>query len=109
MEMDNYFYETVSEATSDLVKRGYTSDFTLSTEEDCLISATSGIKLLPKEFEIDEVYRFEGSTDPGDSMIVIAISSSNPHVKGVIVNAYGMYSDTITSKVMERLKNHLRS
>ena len=59
------------------------------------------------EFEIDETYRFEGETDPGDEMIVFAISSKKHNIKGVVINAYGVYSDSSTSKIVERLKKHL--
>ncbi len=101
------YYETVSEAVNDLYKRGYTTDFSIHSEEEYLISNTTAVQLSPDEFEIDETHRFEGDTDPGDEMIVFAISSLTHKIKGVIVNAYGMYSDANTSKVVERLRNHI--
>jgi hypothetical protein len=100
-------YETVSEATNDLLKRGYTTDFSIIPEKDCLVCNNTKIQLSPDEFEIDETHRFEGDTDPGDEMIVFAISSKNSNVKGIVVNAFGMYSDSATSKLVERLKKHL--
>ena len=100
-------YETVSEAVNDLYKRGYTTDFSIQSEKDSLICNETSVQLSPDEFEIDETYRFEGDTDPGDEMIVFAISSTKHKMKGVVVNAYGMYSDTNTSKIVERLKKHL--
>ena len=93
-------YETVTEAVNDLNKRGYTHDFNLG--EDCLICGET-ISLSPKEFEIDEVYRFEGMTDPGDEMIVYAIASVDGDVKGVLVNAYGLYADRESSVIMKKL------
>ncbi len=102
-----FSYETVSEAVNDLVKRGYTTDFSIHTEEDCLICNNTSTQLSPEEFEIDETYRFEGSTDPGDEMIVFAVSSPRHNIKGVVVNAYGIYSDSGASKIVERLSNHL--
>lgn len=103
----NIYYETVSEAINDLTKRGYTTDFKILTETECLICNKTSVQLSPDEFEIDETYRFEGSTDPGDEMIVFAISSLKHNVKGIVVNAYGMYSDSATSKIVERLRKHL--
>lgn len=100
----NYNYDTVSEAINDLAKRGYTVDFSVNVEKECLVCADTPEPLSPEEFVIDETYRFEGETDPGDQMIVYAISSLKHNIKGVVVNAYGIYSDSATSKIVERLK-----
>lgn len=94
-------YETASEAINDLNKRGYTHDFNI--EEDCLVCGEI-LSLSPDDFEIDEVYRFEGMTDPGDEMIVFAIAGKNQDVKGVLVNGYGMYSDPGSSRIMKKLQ-----
>ena len=61
-------------------------------------------ELAPEEFEIDEVYRFEGITDPGDEMIVFAISSVHHDLKGLVVNAYGMYADPSTCQTSCRME-----
>lgn len=105
--MKNYFYATVTEAINDLAKRGYTTDFELLAEKECITCHKTSLYLSPDEFEIDEIYRFEGNTDPGDEMIVFAISAKKHTVKGIIVNAYGMYADATTSKIIERLKKHI--
>ena len=47
-------YETVSEALNDLIKRGYTHDFNIHTEEECLVCNNSLTQLSPDDFEIDE-------------------------------------------------------
>lgn len=100
-------YETVSEAVNDLKKRGYTTDLSMEAERDCLVCSGSAVELSPEDFVIDEVYRFEGMTDPGDEMIVYAISSTNKQVKGVVVNAFGIYSSYRASKLVEQLtKDH---
>ena len=56
----------------------------------------------PESFKIDAVYRFEGPTDPGDAMILYAISSPKYNLKGVLINAFGMYADADTAST-ERL------
>ena len=58
------------------------------------------------EFEIDEVHRFEGETDPGDENIVYAISSTTHQLKGVLVNAYGMYADSTSAQIISKLHEH---
>ena len=102
--MDNYSYDTVSEAINELAKRGYTTDFKILSDEECIICSVIATQLNPEEFVIDEVYRFEGDTDPGDEMIIYAISSINHDIKGILLNGYGMYSDAATAKIVKRLK-----
>ena len=97
-------YETVSEAINDLVKRGYDHNFNL--KEDCVYCDSKGLHLKPEEFEIEEVYRFEGETDPADESIVYAISALHHSVKGVLVNAYGTYSDSISAALVAKLSFH---
>ena len=96
-----YYYETVTEAIAGLSERGYKVNFNLSKEY--LSCAEHGINLKADEFNIDETYRFEGDTDPGDEMIVYAVSSDSRGVKGVLVNAYGPYADGISSDLVAKL------
>lgn len=99
-------YDTVTEAMEDLQKRGYSTQFSMYTDRDCLVCNNTSLELSPDAFEIDEVYRFEGMTDPGDEMILMAISSDKHQVKGVVLNAFGAYADSITSKITKKLKFH---
>jgi hypothetical protein len=97
-----HYYETVTQAVSELSKRGYTINFNLS---GTVLSGTEhDINLNADEFNIDEVFRFEGDTDPGDEMVVYAISSQNKGIKGILVNAFGVYSDKISDDLMAKLK-----
>jgi len=100
-------YETVSEAVTDLTKRGYTTDFPVLVEKECLVCNKTAKELSPDEFEIDETYRFEGSSDPGDEIIIFAISSKKYNMKGIVVNGYGVYSNSESSKIVSRLAQHL--
>ena len=98
-----YSYDTLSEAMTDLKKRGYTIDFNLSF--DRIICHETPINLMPAEFEIVEVYRFEGETNPSDSSILYAIESKHGD-KGVLVNAYGVYSDSVSDEMVKKLVIH---
>lgn len=100
--MNNYL--TVSEALNDLSKRGYTLDFALLKEGDCIYCHNENHSLNADEFEIDELYRFEGDTDPGDEMILFALSSKRHDIKGTLLNAFGIYADSISTKIVEKLK-----
>ena len=99
-------YDTVSEAITDLKKRGYTADLSMEADKDYLFERSTKTELSPEDFTIDEVYRFEGMTDPGDEMIVYAISANEKNVKGVVVNAFGIYSSYRASKLVEHLVKH---
>jgi hypothetical protein len=100
-----YSYETVTEAVNELQKRGYEHNFNI--KDDCIHCDKKGVSLLASEFVIDEVYRFEGDSDPGDEMVVYAISSEQLKIKGVLVNAYGTYSETASSDLIKKLTiNH---
>ncbi|MEO5643592.1 MAG: phosphoribosylpyrophosphate synthetase [Bacteroidia bacterium] len=97
-------YDTMSEAVNDLQKRGYDHDFNL--EQEWVECKQNKCRLRADEFEIDEVYRFEGETDPGDENIVYAISSKKEDLKGVLVNGYGVYSDSISADLVSKLSKH---
>ena len=96
-----YTYETVSGAVNGLKNRGYTTDFNL--DENCIVCNED--KFNPVDFELGEVYRFEGNTDPADEAIVYAIESNKGH-KGVLVNAYGPYADGMSQEMVKKLHIH---
>lgn len=92
-------FETLTDALEQLRREGYTHDFNL--QRDCL--TCEGKMLYPHEFQIDRVYRFEGMTNPSDQSILYAISSHDHKLKGVLVNAYGVYADEMTNEMIEKL------
>ncbi len=63
------------------------------------------INITREDFEIIEVYRFEGNSDPADEAIVYAIES-NKGQKGVLVNGYGPTSDAMTAEMAKKLQIH---
>jgi hypothetical protein len=96
-------YNTLSEALNSLNKRGYTIDFNM--QSDSVYCKALGESFSPEEFEIVEFFRFEGNTDPGDESIVYALRNKSGH-KGVLVDAYGLYSDPLTAEMVQKLKTH---
>lgn len=102
-----YSYETLSAAVNDLIKRGYTADFLVMMENDCLICNEHSLSLSPEEFTIDELYRFEGMSDPSDESIVYAISSEKHNVKGIVINSYGADYGFRSSKLVEHLNKNI--
>jgi len=100
-------YETLVDATNDLIKRGYNAN--LSLEGDTIDDKEHDIHMAPEDFDIDEFYRFEGQSNPSDMSIVYGISSSKYKLKGVLVNAYGTYADDSSSAIQAKLHHNMVS
>ncbi|HPW98724.1 MAG TPA: phosphoribosylpyrophosphate synthetase [Flavobacterium sp.] len=94
-------YNTLSEAINDLTKIGYTFNFNI--KDDCVVCAENNSQLQPDEFEIDQVHRFQEMSDVDNESILYAISSTQHNLKGLLVNAYGMYADAASAKLIAKL------
>lgn len=94
-------YETLTEAINGLKSKGYTEDFNL--KHYCLECKGRDLELRPSDFTIDKFYRFEGASNPDDNSIVYAISSTDG-LKGTLVDAYGVYADSLSEEMVEKLK-----
>jgi hypothetical protein len=99
-----HVYENLLDALNDLKKRGFTTDFNLAF--DALQCKTTGICLSPAEFEIVEHYRFEADTNPSDSSVLYAVKAIHGNLKGVLVDAYGVYSEAVSDTMIQKLKVH---
>jgi hypothetical protein len=97
--MANY-EPTLVEVLESLRKKGYTEDFNIRF--DSLICKNSC--LFPSDFKVDEIFRFEGNTNPSDEAILYAISSTDEKIKGVLINSYGVYADEMTAELTEKLR-----
>jgi hypothetical protein len=91
-------YETLSEAVNALNKRGYTYDFQI--KDKGLFCTASNCYYQTRELLITEVYRFEGISDPMYNEVVYAVES-NDGLKGVIIDAYGAYSDEFKTNLLK--------
>ncbi len=97
-------YDTVSLALNSLKERGFTTDFNIAFDK--LICNETKACLNPNEFEITEVYRFEGETNPADEAVVYAVESKDGKMKGAFVSAYGTYADPISDEMIKKLSMH---
>jgi hypothetical protein len=93
--MNIYHYDTVSEAVNQLHKRGFEIDF------NTVVSA----KYHPDDFEIVEVHRYEGDSDPGDEAVVYALESKKGD-KGILVSGFGASADSFATAVLSKLHFH---
>src|SRR5438552_8334763 len=97
--MQQYHYATVTEALERLHKQGFTTDFNI--EENCLVCGNGKFKA--EDFEIVDVYRYEGNSDPADEATVYAIESKNG-IKGVLVTGYGASADSTSTAILNKFK-----
>lgn len=95
-------YQNLVDALKDLKSRGFIHDFNL--KPFCVECASLQLQLRPEDFEIKEVYRFEGMSNPDDNSVVYAIESGGG-VKGVLVDAYGAYAEALTPGMAAKLKS----
>lgn len=73
-----------------ITEKGYGREFKIA--EDGAYLDDNGSRYQPGDLTIVKTYRFEGESDPGDMAVLYAIES-NDGEKGMILNAYGTYSD----------------
>ena len=95
-------YSNLVEAINGLRKEGYVEDFNLKAE--CLECRERQYKIFHDEFEIDKYFRFDVSSDAADQSIIYAISSEKYGLKGIMINSYGTYSESITNEMLNKLK-----
>jgi hypothetical protein len=93
-----FHYATVTEAIEQLKKQGFTLDFNL--QENQLMCND---QVYPAdEFEIVDLYRYEGESDPADEATVYALSSVSG-IKGVLVSGYGISTDEASVETLKQL------
>ncbi len=103
-----YLYGTVTEAIREFKEQGFLLDFNL--EENYLSSVVG--EFATEDFEIIAFYRYEGDSDPADGAMVYAIESNLGH-KGILVTGYGVYTSSISEKLLKKLSfrhaNHVNN
>tara|TARA_R110000868_G_scaffold145181_5_gene365332 strand:- start:21307 stop:21600 length:294 start_codon:yes stop_codon:yes gene_type:complete len=93
--------DTLSHKMAELKKLGYTYDLNLCSEHiEC---NALKLKLHPEDFDVDKIYRFEGMSSTDDNSILYAISSKKG-VKGLLVDAYGVYAENISEAMRKKLR-----
>jgi hypothetical protein len=92
--MENrYHYASVSKSLEELKVKGFTVDFNL-LEEDIMNH--------PDHYEILQIYRYEGDSNPDDEAVVFGIKSKTGE-KGVFVAGFSANSESEAAKVLHEL------
>jgi len=93
-----FHYATVTDAITQLRKQGYTLDFNLHKNR----FKVGEQEYTADEFEIVDLYRYEGASDPADEATVYALASASG-VKGILVDGYGASADEDSEETLKRL------
>jgi hypothetical protein len=93
-----FHYATISEAIDKLREQGFTLDLNLKQNQFMV-----GEQVYPAdEFQIVDLYRYEGPTDPADEAIVYALASKSG-LKGIMVSGYGNSTDDDSTETLRSL------
>jgi hypothetical protein len=92
---------TLSETIRKLQLKGYKEN--IIPKFDHLECRSGEIKLDIKDFVVDEIVRFENTSDPDDQAILYAITAPKYNLKGIYSESYGLYHDNLS----EEMKHHL--
>lgn len=93
-----FHYDTITEAIEQLRKQGYTLDFNLAENR----LRVGEQEYTADEFEIIDLYRYEGPSDPADEATVYALASPSG-IKGILVSGYGASSDIASEETLKQL------
>jgi len=93
--------ETVMEALARLNGSGYVDDY--RAEAEGLRNRSTGAVAPPEAFEVDEIVRFEGDSDPSDESAIFALRSRADRRRGTYTVAYGPMMDGLDAEMVRRL------
>lgn len=93
---------TLSQGIRELRERGYKDD--LIPHFDHFSACCGRVMLYPSDIVVDDILRFENSSDPGDTSILYALSDKSRTVKGLYVDSYGTYHDELSHEILESIQ-----
>ena len=93
--------DTMSERMRQLDGAGWNEQ--LIVDDGLLTCGNCGGTAAPEDVQVNEVYRFEGASDPGDESILFAISMPCGH-RGTFPAAYGKDTAPDVADVVTRLR-----
>ncbi len=95
--------QSLSQSINDFQKKGYIANFVPCYDH---FAVNSGKQVLyPNDFVVDEIVRFENSSDPDDQSILYAISVPTEGTKGLYVDSFGIYHDELSKPMIDRIQN----
>ncbi len=95
--------ETLSEAVDRLTVAGYEDSF--RAEPDGLRAIVDGVLRRPESLVVEEVVRFEGSSDPADEAMVLALHCREDGIKGTYTVPFGPGIGALDAEMIRRLRD----
>lgn len=97
----DHAYTSLSVAIENLQREGYSEDFNLCNAG---IENKSKKTVHPaSDLKVVKYYRFEGKSNPADNTVLYVIETSSGE-KGLLVDAYGVYSGHVPKEMLEKLR-----
>jgi hypothetical protein len=92
--------KTLTEIMEYLKERGFSNDFQI--KNDIIVSKDTNEKFSPKDLIIENVYRYEGDSNPDDSAVLYAITARSG-TRGILIDSYGAYADPKISALISEI------
>ena len=93
--------DTVVDATTQLRDAGYVHD--ADVRDGRVQLRIDGDWTVAEQVDVERIHRFEGTSDPGDEMIVLGVHDHGTGERGVLVAAYGADTDAETAQCLRAL------
>lgn len=94
---------TLAEAVTHFSGLGYQGCF--RAEEAGLREVFTRKLYTPDRLWIEDVFRFEGESDPGDQVALFALREDSGEVRGTYVVAFGPQMDSLDAAAVRRLRD----
>jgi len=93
--------ETMTDAIARLGAEGFQDQFRV--QDGDLVALHAQRRFRPDELRIARELRFEGSSNPGDESLLIALESPDGEVRGTLCVAYGPAAPAPEAEVLRAL------
>ncbi|HEU4427284.1 MAG TPA: hypothetical protein VFT98_00895 [Myxococcota bacterium] len=94
--------ETLQEAIARLASAGFRESF--QAVRGGLRALETKQVIASEHLIVEEIVRFEGESDPGDSAVLFALRSRDGKLAGTFVSGYGPTTDPEAARVMQALE-----
>lgn len=94
--------ETLTEAIARLERRGF--DAELIARPGGLLERDREGAVAPETLVVEEIVRFEGTSDPQDEAVLFALRSEDDRLRGTFLSTYGPHTGPENAAVLERLR-----
>jgi hypothetical protein len=96
------YMKSLATCLNRMIADGYTEDFKIT---DGGLEALNQQQLYqPENVQVVNFFRFEGMSDPDDNAVLYVIETTDG-VKGILIDAYGIYNDPRISQFMKEVEH----